>query len=77
TDVVADRVEFLESRSEGQYQNSNNPMNQDNGFGDMNQDRSYNNSNNFQQNNNQNMNNNDDFFDDDFTEIEDDGRIPF
>ena len=52
-------------------------MNQDNGFGDMNQDRSYNNSNNFQQNNNQNMNNNDDFFDDDFTEIEDDGRIPF
>ena len=77
TDVVADRVEFLESRSEGQYQNNNNPMNQDNGFGDMNQDRSYNNSNNFQQNNNQNMNNNDDFFDDDFTEIEDDGRIPF
>ena len=78
TDVVADRVEFLESRSDGQYQNYNNPMNQDNGFGDMNQDRSYNNSNNFQQNNNQNMNsNNDDFFDDDFTEIEDDGRIPF
>lgn len=75
TDVIADRVEFLESRSDGQYQN--NPMNQDNGFGNMNQENSYNNSNNFQQNNNQNMNNNDDFFDDDFTEIEDDGRIPF
>lgn len=75
TDVIADRVEFLESRSDGQYQS--NPMNQDNGFGNMNQENSYNNSNNFQQNNNQNMNNNDDFFDDDFTEIEDDGRIPF
>ena len=75
TDVIAARVEFLESRSDGQYQN--NPMHQDNGFGNMNQENSYNNSNNFQQNNNQNMNNNDDFFDDDFTEIEDDGRIPF
>lgn len=66
TDVVADRIEFLESRSDnqGQYQN-------------MNQDRPYNNSNNFQQNNTQTDNNTDDFFDDDFTEIEDDGRIPF
>ncbi len=74
TDVIADRVEFLESRSDGQYQN--NPMNQDNGFGNINQD-SIQQGNNFQQNNNQNMNNNYDFFDDDFTEIEGNhGRIP-
>jgi single-strand DNA-binding protein len=77
TDVVADRVEFLDSRSDGNYQGGNNfgNMNQDPGYGNFNQDRSYNNNNNM--NNNFNQNDSDDFFDDDFTEIEDDGRIPF
>lgn len=49
TDVVADRVEFLDSKatsSEGSYNPQNNAAD-------------------------------DEFFDDDFTEIEDDGRIPF
>lgn len=76
TDVVADRVEFLDSRSDSQgYQANNNfgGMNQDQGYGNMNQDQSYNN----KGMNNSNQDNSDDFFDDDFTEIEDDGRIPF
>lgn len=76
TDVVADRVEFLDSRSDSQgYQANNNfgGMNQDQGYGNMNQDQSYNNNG----MNNSNQDNSDDFFDDDFTEIEDDGRIPF
>lgn len=76
TDVVADRVEFLDSRSDSQgYQANNNfgGMNQDQGYGNMNQDQSYNNNG----TNNSNQDNSDDFFDDDFTEIEDDGRIPF
>ena len=49
TDVVASRVEFLDSKatsSEGSYNPQNNAAD-------------------------------DEFFDDDFTEIEDDGRIPF
>ena len=49
TDVVANRVEFLDTKaigSEGSYNPQNNAAD-------------------------------DDFFDDDFTEIEDDGRIPF
>lgn len=73
TDVVADRVEFLDTRGEGQ----GGQYNQDQGFGQMNQERSFNNNpnNNFQNNNNNA--DDDDFFDDDFTEIEDDGRIPF
>src|SRR5699024_210318 len=76
TDVVADRVEFLDSRSDSQgYKPNNNfdGMNQDQGYGNMNQDQSYNNNG----TNNSNQDNSDDFFDDDFTEIEDDGRIPF
>lgn len=76
TDVVADRVEFLDSRSDSQGYKANNNfggMNQDQGYGNMNQDQSYNNNG----VNNSNQDNSDDFFDDDFTEIEDDGRIPF
>lgn len=76
TDVVADRVEFLDSRSDSQGYKANNNfggMNQDQGYGNMNQDQSYNNNG----TNNSNQDNSDDFFDDDFTEIEDDGRIPF
>lgn len=78
TDVVADRVEFLDPRSSGQGGNNFGPMNQDQGFASMNQDPGYGNSyNNNQANNSYQSNNSDDFFDDDFTEIEDDGRIPF
>lgn len=77
TDVVADNVEFLGSRSDNQQSNYNqsNPYdNQDYNNNDYSQTRGY-------QGNNYNQNQNDfggdDFFDDDFTEIEDDGRIPF
>lgn len=82
TDVVADRVEFLESRSDSQnYSNSNDfgNMNQDNGYNNYNQDQGYANNNSYNGNNFNNNSNQDDsdFFDDDFTEIEDDGRIPF
>ncbi|MDO5027592.1 MAG: single-stranded DNA-binding protein, partial [Tissierellia bacterium] len=79
TDVVADRVEFLDSRSDNNaYQANNNfgNMNQDPGYNNYNQDQGYNNNYNNSYNNNSNQNNSDDFFDDDFTEIEDDGRIP-
>ncbi|MDD7463635.1 MAG: single-stranded DNA-binding protein [Anaerococcus sp.] len=78
TEVVAERVEFLDSRSSGQQNTGFGNMNQDQGYGSMNQDQGYNNSyNNNQANNSYQSNNSDDFFDDDFTEIEDDGRIPF
>ena len=79
TDVVADNVEFLGGRSD------NNRSNQGSFAGD-NQDyysndySQVNNSYNNQGNNNNQTNDfsgNDDFFDDDFTEIQDDGRIPF
>ena len=74
TDVVADNVEFLGSRSDNQRQSHES-------FPGDNQDV-YNNNysqTNPYQNNNQNASStsNDDFFDDDFTEIQDDGRIPF
>ena len=85
TDVVADSVEFLGSRSDNQG-SSNGSYNKEN-YGD-NQDYGNNNySQTGYQNNNYNNNSynqgpsgfdsSDDFFDDDFTEIEDDGRIPF
>lgn len=82
TDVVADRVEFLDTRAESQAIQQNNGnfgnMNQDQGYGNMNQDQSYNNNSyNNGMNNQSDSNSDDDFFDDDFTEIEDDGRIPF
>lgn len=70
TDVVADNVEFVGGRSQGQ----GGPMNQDSYQSSYNQDRSYNNQGGYSQGNNDPG---DDFFDDDFTEIEDDGRIPF
>lgn len=74
TDVVADNVEFLGSRSDGQRQShSSHPGdNQDVYNNNYSQTNSY-------QNNNQagGPTSNDDFFDDDFTEIQDDGRIPF
>lgn len=77
TDVVAENVEFIGSRADNSNQAQGfGDMNQDLGYNNYNQDRPYNNSNNFQQNN-QSTSNDDDFFDDDFTEIEDDGRIPF
>ncbi|WP_105301952.1 single-stranded DNA-binding protein [Anaerococcus marasmi] len=78
TDVVADNVEFIGSRSDNQSSSFNNNSydNQDTYRNDYSQ------TNNYQQNRGNNNNNQafdggDDFFDDDFTEIEDDGRIPF
>lgn len=77
TDVVADNVEFIGSRSDNQSNSFNNSYdNQDTYRNDYSQ------TNNYQQNRGNNNNNQafdggDDFFDDDFTEIEDDGRIPF
>ena len=77
TDVVADNVEFIGSRSDNQSSgfNNNSYDNQDTYRNDYSQ------TNNYQQNrgndNNQAFEGGDDFFDDDFTEIEDDGRIPF
>ena len=78
TDVVADNVEFIGSRSDNQSStyNNNSYDNQDTYRNDYSQ------TNNYQQNRGNNNNNQafdggDDFFDDDFTEIEDDGRIPF
>lgn len=64
TDIIADRVEFLDSRNNAQ----------DNARATQGQNRSNytNNGGNF--NTGQNT---DDFFEDDFQEIEDDGRIPF
>ncbi len=77
TDVVADNVEFIGSRSDNQSNSFNNSYdNQDTYRNDYSQ------TNNYQQNRGNNNNSQafdggDDFFDDDFTEIEDDGRIPF
>lgn len=84
TDVVADSVEFLGSRSDRTGQSSNYGDNQDLGNNNYSQtgyqNNNYNNNNSYNNNYNQNQkgfDSNDDFFDDDFTEIEDDGRIPF
>ena len=76
TDVVADNVEFLGARSDnhGQNQNSYAADNQDVYRNDYSQTNTYQNNQNKQ---NQSFSGNDDFFDDDFTEIQDDGRIPF
>lgn len=71
TDVVADNVEFLESRSERQSHSSNPGDNQDV------YKNNYSQTNNYQNNQPSGPSTNDDFFDDDFTEIQDDGRIPF
>lgn len=75
TDVVADNVEFLGSRTDSQRQSHGS-------FAGDNQDvynNNYSQTNPYQNNQNQASQNttNDDFFDDDFTEIQDDGRIPF
>ena len=78
TDIVADNVEFLGSRQDNQGSsnyNQNYGDNQDYGNDNYSQTG-------YQENNSYNQNqggfdSNDDFFDDDFTEIEDDGRIPF
>ena len=71
TDVVADNVEFLGSRSERQAHSSNPGDNQDV------YQNSYSQTNQYQNNQPSAPSTNDDFFDDDFTEIQDDGRIPF
>lgn len=77
TDVVAENVEFLGTRSDNMSNQAFGNMNQDTAY-NYNQDRNYNNPNNFQSNNaSEDTNNDDDFFDDDFEEIQDDGRIPF
>ena len=83
TDIVADNVEFLGSRSDNQGSsnyNQNYGDNQDYG-NDTYSQTGYQNNNSYNNNSyNQNQagfDSNDDFFDDDFTEIEDDGRIPF
>ena len=83
TDIVADNVEFLGSRSDNQGSsnyNQNYGDNQD--YGNDNYSQTGYQNNNSYNNNSYNQNqagfdSNDDFFDDDFTEIEDDGRIPF
>lgn len=64
TDIVADRVEFLDSR--------NNAQNNAGATQEQNRGNYTNNGGNY--NTGQNT---DDFFEDDFQEIEDDGRIPF
>lgn len=71
TDVVADNVEFLGARSERQAHSSNTGDNQDV------YQNSYSQTNQYQNNQPSAPSTNDDFFDDDFTEIQDDGRIPF
>ena len=71
TDVVADNVEFLGARSERQAHSSNPGDNQDV------YQNSYSQTNQYQNNQPSAPSTNDDFFDDDFTEIQDDGRIPF
>ena len=71
TDVVADNVEVLGSRSERQSHSSNPGDNQDVYQNNYSQTNSY------QNNQASGPSTNDDFFDDDFTEIQDDGRIPF
>ena len=82
TDIVAENVEFLGSRSDnqggGSNYNQNYGDNQDYGNNDYSQTNYQNNYNNNSYNQNQGgFDSSDDFFDDDFTEIEDDGRIPF
>ena len=82
TDIVAENVEFLGSRSDnqggGSNYNQNHGDNQDYGNNDYSQTNYQNNYNNNSYNQNQGgFDSSDDFFDDDFTEIEDDGRIPF
>lgn len=64
TDIIADRVEFLDSR--------NNAQNNTGAMQGQNRGNYTNSGGNF--NTGQNT---DDFFEDDFQEIEDDGRIPF
>ena len=77
TDVVADNVEFLGTISDNMggsnYNSRNNYDNQDTYRNDYSQTNNHQQS----QGNNQAFDGGDDFFDDDFTEIEDDGRIPF
>ncbi len=69
TEVVADRVEFLGG---GNFDQANS-YNQDQPY----QNQAPRNNHNYNQNNNNQSQDDSDFFDDDFTEIEDDGRIPF
>ena len=85
TDVVADSVEFIGSRSDnssnnsGGYGRQNYGDNQDYGNDNYSQTgyQNKNNNNNYNNNSQSGFDSSDDFFDDDFTEIEDDGRIPF
>ena len=85
TDVWANNVEFLGSRSDnqqnGNYNGSNYGDNQDYGNNNYSQtgyqNNNYNNNNDSYNQNQSSFDSSDDFFDDDFTEIEDDGRIPF
>lgn len=85
TDVWANNVEFLGSRSNnqqnGNYNGSNYGDNQDYGNNNYSQtgyqNNNYNNNNDSYNQNQSGFDSSDDFFDDDFTEIEDDGRIPF
>lgn len=84
TDIVADNVEFLGSRQDNQGGSSNySPNYGDNqDYGNDNYSQTGYQGNNSYNNNSYNQNqagfdSDDDFFDDDFTEIEDDGRIPF
>ncbi|MCW6678694.1 single-stranded DNA-binding protein [Anaerococcus sp. NML200574] len=81
TDVVADNVEFLGSRNDGQRSANSGSFpgdNQDTYNNNYSQTNNYQNQNYNQQNQGSNsFGGNDDFFDDDFTEIQDDGRIPF
>lgn len=81
TDVMAERIEFLQTRSStDNYQrndfNQNNFNRNDFNQNDFNQDRNYNN---FNQNTTSNKDSNLDqyFNDEDFAEIEDDGKVPF
>lgn len=86
TEVWANNVEFIGSKSDNQssgYSNSNYGDNQDYGNNNYGDNQDYGNNNysqtGYQKNDKSQeaFDDNDDFFDDDFTEIEDDGRIPF
>ncbi|MDO5047165.1 MAG: single-stranded DNA-binding protein [Anaerococcus sp.] len=74
TDVVADNVEFLGSRSDNAGPSYNNNYDNQDIY-----NNNYSQAPNRQASNKgqDSYSNDDDFFDDDFTEIEDDGRIPF
>ncbi|MCI5839710.1 MAG: single-stranded DNA-binding protein [Peptoniphilaceae bacterium] len=73
TDVVGDKFDFINSSNQNfGYQNDSNGFNQDNNSMNFNQDFG----NSYKNNDNQ-SNNDEDFFGDDFSQIEDDGRIPF